>query len=73
MNDLKKDIIIATGGTGGHIFPAIKSTNYSSQETHKYRANYQSRTQVPTLRPQLICSYMAKIYYIFIFIEYFRA
>ena len=23
MNDLKKDIIIATGGTGGHIFPAV--------------------------------------------------
>ena len=23
MNDLKKEIIIATGGTGGHIFPAI--------------------------------------------------
>ena len=23
MNDLKKEIIIATGGTGGHIFPAV--------------------------------------------------
>ncbi len=28
MNDLKKDIIIATGGTGGHIFPAISLADY---------------------------------------------
>ena len=28
MNDLKKDIIIATGGTGGHIFPAVSLADY---------------------------------------------
>ncbi len=28
MNDLKKDIIIATGGTGGHIFPAVSLSDY---------------------------------------------
>ncbi len=28
MNDLKKKIIIATGGTGGHIFPAISLADY---------------------------------------------
>ena len=28
MNDLKKDIIIATGGTGGHIFPAVSLVDY---------------------------------------------
>ena len=27
MND-KKNIIIATGGTGGHVFPAISLANY---------------------------------------------
>ena len=28
MNDLKKNIIIATGGTGGHIFPAVSLVDY---------------------------------------------
>ena len=28
MSDLKTDIIIATGGTGGHIFPAVSLANY---------------------------------------------
>ena len=28
MNDLKKDIVIATGGTGGHIFPAVGLVDY---------------------------------------------
>ena len=28
MNNLKKDIIIATGGTGGHIFPAVSLADY---------------------------------------------
>ncbi len=28
MSDLKKDIIIATGGTGGHIFPAVSLADY---------------------------------------------
>ena len=28
MSSIKKNIIIATGGTGGHIFPAISLANY---------------------------------------------
>ena len=28
MNDQEKKIIIATGGTGGHIFPAVSLANY---------------------------------------------
>ena len=31
MNDFKKDIIIATGGTGGHIFPAVSLADYLSK------------------------------------------
>ena len=32
MNDLKKNIIIATGGTGGHIFPAVSLADYLNNE-----------------------------------------
>ena len=28
MNENNKKIIVATGGTGGHIFPAVSLTNF---------------------------------------------
>ena len=35
MSDLKKDIIIATGGTGGHIFPAVSLADYLNNNGFK--------------------------------------
>ena len=35
MNDLKKDIIIATGGTGGHIFPAVSLADFLNNNGFK--------------------------------------
>ena len=32
MNDSNKKIIIATGGTGGHIFPAVSLTKFLHTE-----------------------------------------
>ena len=34
---IKQKILIATGGTGGHIFPAYSLANYISSYTPKYR------------------------------------
>ena len=33
----KKKILIATGGTGGHIFPAYSLANYLSKKTMLYK------------------------------------
>ena len=35
MNDFNKDIIIATGGTGGHIFPAVSLADFLNNNGFK--------------------------------------
>ena len=40
MNDYKKNIIIATGGTGGHIFPAVSLTDYLNKNLNYRNINF---------------------------------
>ena len=34
MKENKKTIVIATGGTGGHIFPSVSLSSFLSDEYH---------------------------------------